>query len=123
MHFARDDFNSELLVRAWSPGELRVGDRRYRRNLVLTTERVIEDWAPQCFEDLDAACLDALAELEPEVVLIGTGETLRFPAPACTAGLLSRGVGVEVMDTGAACRTFNILLSEGRRVVAALLLR
>ena len=121
MHFARDDFDSELLVRGYRPGALRVGERTYDAGVVLTTERVIEHWAPGGFGDLRADTLETLAALAPDVVLIGTGEHLRFPPPAATAGLLARGIGVEVMDTAAACRTFNILLSEGRKVVAALL--
>jgi len=123
MHFVQEDFASELLIRAYEPGRIRVGSSQYTCNLIVTTERVLENWQPQGFEDLDATCIGALAELGPEVLLIGTGERLRFPPPDCTGSLLARGIGVEIMDTAAACRTFNILLSEGRRVAAALLLR
>ena len=69
-----------------------------------------------------AGYLSLLEVLEPELVVLGTGSRLRFPPPALTAGLLAKGIGVEVMDTAAACRTYNVLMSEGRQVVAALLL-
>ncbi|MEO5573854.1 MAG: MTH938/NDUFAF3 family protein, partial [Gammaproteobacteria bacterium] len=74
------------------------------------------------FDDLTAAHFDRVAILRPELVLFGSGARLRFPLPALTANLLNQGIGVEVMDTGAACRTYNILINEGRNVAAALLM-
>lgn len=91
-------------------------------SVVLTRERVIRDWLPEEFEQLEAPHFEALIELEPEVVLFGSGARLRFPAPAMLRRLTERGMGVEVMDTAAACRTYNVLMAEGRRVAAALLM-
>jgi uncharacterized protein len=109
-------------VRSYSPGELRIGDACYTRSCVIAAETMISDWPPQTFDELQVEHLDAVIALKPEVVILGTGPQQHFPAPRLMSKLLARGIGVEVMDTGAACRTFNILIAEDRRAVAALLL-
>lgn len=121
MHFARDETDSEFLVRRYRPGLICIGQNEYTRSLILSPGRILTDWTPQHPDELAAEHFDCLLELAPDVLLLGTGERLCFPPPPVTAGLLTRGIGVEVMDTSAACRTYNILLSEGRVVVAALL--
>lgn len=123
MHFAREDCQHELLVRSFENGQIRVGESLFERSLILSNRGLIDNWRPQQFDELQKDDFNTVAELETEIVLIGTGQSLRFPAPGLTAQLLMAGTGVEVMDTAAACRTFNILLSEGRSVAAALLLR
>jgi uncharacterized protein len=109
-------------VRSYRPGELRIGEQSYTRSCLITADRIITDWPPQALEDLQTEHLDLILTLEPEVVVLGSGPQQRFPHASLLAHLLSRRVGCEVMDTGAACRTFNVLLSESRRVVAALFL-
>jgi uncharacterized protein len=99
---------------------VRVGSREYRASLVLTAD-TIADWPPAGFDALAEAHFAALLELAPDVVLLGTGASIRFPHPRLVRALTEAGIGVEVMDTPAACRTFNILVAEGRRVAAALL--
>jgi uncharacterized protein len=101
---------------------VRLGVVEYRDNVLVTPERVVAGWTAGGFETLTEADFTALAELKPEVVLLGTGASLRFPHPRLTRALTDAGIGVEVMDTPAACRTFNILAAEGRRVVAAVIL-
>ncbi len=91
-------------------------------SVVVTPQRLLTGWPPQRLDDLSAAHLEQLLELEPELILLGTGRRLRFPPAAVTAPLLQRGIGVEVMDTAAACRTYNFLMADGRRVAAALLM-
>jgi uncharacterized protein len=108
-------------IRAYAKGEIGIGDAVYRRSLAVSAERLIPDWGPEAFEDLTDEHLAMIVEFTPEVVILGCGETQRFPSPSVTAPLTSRGIGVEIMETGAACRTFNILLAEDRRVVAALI--
>jgi len=103
-------------------GFVRLGVVEYRDNVLVTPERIVTGWAPGGFEQLTEADFTALAELEPEVALLGTGATLRFPHPRLTRALVDAGIGLEVMDTPAACRTFNILAAEGRKVAAAVLL-
>lgn len=91
-------------------------------SVVVTPAKLIRAWPPQRFEDLAPDHFAMLEELDPEVVLFGSGARLRFPGARCTGTLAERQIGVEVMDTAAACRTFNILAAEGRRVAAALLM-
>ena len=110
------------IVTGLGPGWVRVGTVEYRESLVLTADAVTTGWAPAGFERLTEADFVRLAESRPDVVLFGSGPTLRFPAPALTRALVEARIGLEVMDTPAACRTFNILAAEGRRVTAALLL-
>ena len=110
------------VIRAYAPGRITVNEEVITTSVVLTRERILHDWPPACFEDLSAPLIDALADLDPEVVLLGTGATLHFPDARILAGLYHKRIGFEVMDTAAACRTFNILSGEGRRVVAALLM-
>ena len=103
-------------------GWLRVGATEYRENLVLTPDVVRPGWAPRGFDALTAEDFGALLEHHPEIALIGTGRRQRFPHARLLRRLLDARVGVEIMDTRAACRTFNILIAEERRVVAALIL-
>ncbi len=122
MRFSPETSIAGPLIRAYAPGRITLDKEVVTTSVVLTRERILHDWPPARFEDLSAPIIDALADLDPEVVLLGTGATLRFPDPRILAGLYRKGIGFEVMDTAAACRTFNILSGEGRRVVAALLM-
>ena len=112
---------SANLVTGSGPGWIRVGVQEYRENVVLTTGSVAPGFAPGGFDALAPADFTALLDTSPEIVLLGTGKTQRFPRPALTAALHGAHVGLEVMDTRAACRTYNILVAEGRSVTAALI--
>ena len=110
------------VVTGSGPGWVRVGTDEYRGNVIVTAERVEPGFAPGGFDalrDEDFAAL--LRDTSPEIVLLGTGATQRFPRPAVVAPLINANVGLEVMDTRAACRTYNILVAEGRSVTAALI--
>ena len=108
------------LVRAWEPGRIRVLDRWVQGHLIVSSDRLIENWAVEAPEQLQVADLrDALA-LQPEIVLLGTGAELLLPDVDLMAELAAQRVGLEIMSTPAACRTFNVLVHEQRRVVAAL---
>jgi len=109
------------LVTGYGAGYIAVNRVRYERCVVVSPQSVTE-WAVGGFETLVAADFGFIAQFKPEIVLLGTGATQRFPGPALARALAESGVGVEVMDTRAACRTYNILAAEGRKVVAALLL-
>lgn len=109
-------------VRSYGPGTVKVNDAVYSASLVLAPEQVIVDWPPQRFADLQAEHFNVIAGFRPEVVILGTGARLQFPPPAVLAPLTRAGIGVEVMDTAAACRTYNILAGDGRKVVGALLM-
>ena len=121
MHFAQDDCSSDLLIRGYGDGVIIIGNRQFARSLILTRDSLVADWRPQHVAELLQDDFAPILELRPEVLVLGTGNTLQFPSPALTARLLQTGIGVEIMDTAAACRTYNILLSEQRNVVAALL--
>ena len=82
----------------------------------------VRPWAPATFDDLTQAHFDGLLQDKPELVIFGSGARLRFPSASLLRGLIARNIGLESMDTAAACRTYNVLASEGRTVVAALLL-
>jgi uncharacterized protein len=98
-----------------------INHRRYERSLIVGPD-FIEDWLPHNFEDLEAAHFESLLKLEPEVVLLGTGKQTRIPPASIMRPLIGKQIGLEVMGTFAACRTYNVLVSDERRVVAALLL-
>ncbi len=117
-----DAGNGRYMVRGYEPGRLHIDDQIYEHSLILMPERLSADWRPRHFGELDAPSLAELAQWHPEIVILGTGSALRFPPEAWLAPFLASQVGVECMDTGAACRTYNLLMSEGRSVVAGLLL-
>ncbi len=109
------------LVRGYGPEQIRVNDQDYGQSLVLFAEAMWLDWLPLRFEDLQVDHLEPFIRENVELILLGTGGRIRFPNPALTAPLTESGIGVEVMDTPAACRTYNLLVSE-QRIVAAVLL-
>jgi uncharacterized protein len=110
------------VIRAYAPGQVTINHEVYVRSVIVTPERILTDWPPLRFEDLAAVHFEMIRELRPEIVLLGTGARLMFPEPARTLALVQSGIGLEVMDTAAACRTYNVLLADGRRVAAALLM-
>jgi len=108
-------------VTAYGPGFIEINKTRHTGHLLLLPDAPVQPWPPPAFDELRREDFDALLDLRPEVVLLGTGRRQRFPPPRLTAGIGRARVGFEVMDTAAACRTYNILMSEGRRVLAAFL--
>ena len=112
--------SSGNIIRGFSGREVTVGNESFREPVIVTAERVIPDWSPPPVGELTLGDFARLLELEPEVILLGTGVEQRFPSIAVTTAILERGIGLEVMTTAAACRTYNVLASEYRRVVAAL---
>lgn len=112
-------FNS---ITGHEPGTVFINKQPHTNNLVVMPERLIEDWAPGGFEQLSEADVAVLAGLGMEIVLIGTGPRQRFPHPSLLRALMAARVGFEIMDVPAACRTYNVLMSEDRKVAAALLL-
>ena len=111
-----------LFIRRVGDKGITVVDRELVRSFALSPERVLEEWPPVSPASIDAAAMEQLLALAPVVVLLGTGARLSRPPLATIAPLLTRGIGCEVMDNAAAARTFNVLASEGRKVVAAFVL-
>ncbi|MGB6604485.1 MAG: MTH938/NDUFAF3 family protein [Steroidobacteraceae bacterium] len=111
------------LIRGYSDTEIRIGDRSIRRSCIVTADTLTTDWAPQSYADLRPEHLAVILAQQPEVVVIGTGAVSQFAPAAVRALLAQQRVGLEVMELGAACRTYNVLVQDQRRVAAALFLR
>ena len=111
-----------LAITAYDAGRIAVNGRPLTKSFLLTPRRLIENWPPDSVDSLTEADLQAVADLDCPIVLLGTGPRQRFPSPVLLRPLIERRTGVEVMDTHAACRTYNILMAEGRDVAAALII-
>ncbi len=98
-----------------------VNGHTHSHAVVVPWQGEVRPWQVLGFDALEAAHFDALTALQPQLIVFGSGARLRFPPPRLLAGLMAARVGIETMDTAAACRTYNVLLAEGRAVVAALL--
>ena len=109
------------LVRGYSADGVRIDDRLHAHSVVVNATTVIESWPPAAIGEVTAADLQQVLALEPEVLLLGTGRRQLFPSRELLALLYGARVGFEIMDTGAACRTYNVLVGEGRNVAAALI--
>ncbi len=121
MQLLRDTDEKILQVRSCEPGVITVGESRITSHLLLSPTRLVAEWPVSDVSGLRPEDFAKVTEMQPDLVLLGTGRHLRFPAPLISATLLEKGIGFEVMDSRAACRTFNILALEGRSVVAAIL--
>jgi uncharacterized protein len=120
MRFTQD-LAATQLIHGYRPGELLVNGRSYRGALIVSATDLIHEDGLRDLEGLLSLDAARILALQPEIVLLGTGDKQLFPPPTYVMQFLSRGVGFEAMDTGAACRTYNVLVSEQRRVVAMLL--
>ena len=122
MQLTLENADARFLLRGADGTGALVNERRLERSFIVSPTQLLEDWPPASLEALQPADLEPALALQPAVLLLGTGATLRFPAPAVLAACLTRGIGIEAMDNAAAARTFNVLASEGRKVVAAFLI-
>ena len=111
-----------LYVRRVSARGVTLIDRELTSSFLLAPDRAIENWPVSAADTLAASHVETLLALQPELVLLGTGERQVFPAAAFMAGFLRKGIGIEVMDNAAAARTYNLLAGEGRRVIAGFIL-
>ncbi len=122
MKISLDGGGATYRILSYAQGQVAVNEQVLIRSFVVMPEKLLHDWPPRDFAALAAEHFAMIAALRPEIVLLGTGAGLRFPLPVLLVPLYDAGIGVEVMDTGAACRTYNILMAEGRTVAAALLM-
>jgi len=114
------DSTAANVISAWEDGTVRVGDTWYSGHLILTPETIIKNWQVTRPENLQLSHLEPVIDLDPEVIIVGTGLQLIFPNTSLTELLAKKKIGLEIMGTPAACRTYNVLVHEGRRVAAAL---
>lgn len=122
MQLAHESDEGHYAVRRLGADFIQIGDRTFSTSLLLAPDACIEGFAPHSLDGFDAAAIETILQLDPAVVLIGTGERQHLAPPSLMAAFLTRGIGLEAMDSAAAARTFNLLAGEGRRVVAAFLL-
>jgi uncharacterized protein len=110
------------LIRRYAADSITIGEETLRTSCIVGATTLIRDWPPRDVESLTTAHLETIWELKPELVVLATGARQQFPRAAMRAEFATRKIGIEVMEIGAACRTYNVLLSEERRVLAAVLL-
>ena len=122
MKMSLDGAEGTYRIQGYADGEIRINDVRYNRSLLVTPDTLVTEWGPASVEAARTSDFAAVHELDPEVVLLGTGVRQTFPSRELMLSVMETGVGLEVMDTASACRTYNVLMSEGRRVVAALII-
>ncbi len=115
-------FSEQNIFSGYGDGYVMINQKRYEQNLIVFPDHIIENWSVQTLEQLEFAHFDCLLPHQPEIVLLGTGTRLSFPHHSLLNQLIKSGIGIEVMDTKATCRTYNILVEEERRVAAALLI-
>lgn len=123
-HTIRACQSGEITIMLPAPSDITAGPVKTETlssSFIISPKRLIRDWPPQTMDNLLPEHLDILVDLQPELVLLGTGPRLQFPHSSLLMTLYSRQIGVEIMDTAAACRTYNILMAEGRHVVAGLI--
>jgi uncharacterized protein len=121
MKFQPDTLDGVNVITRQEAGRIWVGHTPHARSVLVPWQGPVQDWPVPNWAALSQAHFDSLAQLEPELVIFGSGATLRFAPPGLMRGLMAQRIGVETMDTAAACRTYNVLAAEGRRVLAALL--
>jgi len=121
MKFSLDQPATINVVRACAAGAIRIGERTFGGSLVVTPRTIIEPWRPRTMGELEAADLEPVLALRPQVLLIGSGARQEFPDRALFHALYESRIGFEIMNTAAACRTYNVLAAEGRDVAAALI--
>lgn len=121
LHLTQPD--GQNLITSYGAGYVEINRERHEHSLIVLPDSIISDWNVTDFDGLTTEHFEKLVELKPEVVLLGTGSKHRFIHPKLIKGLTEAGISVECMDTAAACRTYNILMSEGRHVAVALIVQ
>jgi uncharacterized protein len=122
MKFSEDLGGSRYRISAYGEGWVKVNQDILQTSFLVSPQTLVTDWQPRNIHELEPAHLEPLFAIGADIILIGTGITQHFPSPAIWKALVQHGIGFEIMTTDAACRTYNVLLSEARRVAAAFLL-
>jgi uncharacterized protein len=122
MKFQPDVPQSPNVIQQASATSVVISGITYARSVLVPSDAPVQDWPVASLEQLTAEHMALLLPLRPELVILGSGARLRFAHPSVLQALMAARIGVETMDTAAACRTYNVLASEGRRVVAALMI-
>jgi uncharacterized protein len=115
------DSSEGNVIQSFLPGKIQLRNQTIHSNAIISHDQLITDWAPPALEMLSIADFQPALDMNPDIILFGTGSKQRFPAMTLMTEIMRAGVAIEVMHTEAACRTFNVLTGENRAVVAALL--
>ncbi len=121
MKLQSDHHSGANTITGYGDGYVEINKTPYAHAVVLSSDGAISEWPVQNFESLESKNFSQLIDLKPELILIGTGKRQRFPKPELLKALISAKIGFEIMDSQAACRTYNILVGEGRQVLLALI--
>lgn len=119
----QDNNQASYQIRSYTPGTLKINDKTYHHSVIVTLHNLIEPWLPESADQITIQTLQPIIDLQPDVLLIGTGAEHIFLNLDIYGELINRGIGVEIMSTSAACRTFSALSAENRNVAAALIIR
>jgi len=122
MKFAQDSQDEGYVITAYGDNTVSVNGKVFEHSLILANTEFSENWGLAAIEQLAADHIEQVLSFDPELIIIGTGDKLVFPPVEIYSAIIKRGIGVDFMDTHAACRTYNILMGEGRGVVAGLIL-
>ena len=122
MKFSEEDSADSHIIQSYNNNAIMIGGRIFNSSFIVSRSTLIENWPLSEISQLESAHLQPILDMKPEVILIGTGLKLIFPAPNSYSSVINQGVGIEFMDSGAACRTYNVLASEKRNVIAAIIL-
>ena len=122
MKFAQDSQDEGYVITAYGENTVSINGKTFSQSLIITRSKLNVNWDVSVVELLQTDHINQLLTFNPELIIIGTGEKLIFPAVEVYSGIIEHGIGVDFMDTRAACRTYNILMSEGRHIVAGLIL-
>lgn len=120
LHLA--NFSHQYIFTGYGDGYVLINQVRHEKSLIVLPDHLIEDWPITSVSQLEVQHFENLAPYTPEIIILGTGVTHKFPDQSLLSQLIKMGIGVEIMDTKACCRTYNILVEEGRRVAAAVLI-
>lgn len=112
----------QYYIESYRKGVITVNNEQYKNSFIISPKKLVQDWPPVHFSDLATHHIQQIISLQPEIIILGTGTSIHFPAPELIADIFEMDIGFEVMDTGAACRCYNLLVSEGRNVAAGLLM-
>jgi len=123
MKFAEDHNSANYKISGYDHDSIGINGLPHTQSLVLSPMELLNDWAPSKYSELSADHLDAIYAMKPEIIIIGTGQKQIFPPSEVLRRLAKEQIGYEIMDTQAACRTFNILMAEDRTVVAGMFLK
>lgn len=123
MELNLDTGSGRYQIRAYAKDFIQVNEKKIRHSLIVMPDQLIDPWPPHSITDLTADYLQRIIDLRPSVVLLGSGENVGFPDPALLNLFYQQKIGIEVMNNGGACRTYSVLMSEGRKVAAALLIK